>query len=269
MPIFERVAADFPVTLKTANYTIVAEDIGTEVQFQSASTVTATLPSVSDVVNGFNVVLRNIGTGNLTISPVGGQTIDGSSTSLLSVGECRWIRNDGTTWKTISSGISNGLALGAGRFQSFRLRITNSAGTLQHNIENSNNLGASSYVSGISGASPTLANTPSGTDSSTDFVNGAKISSALNQRLILKSANLASMNSSVAIICSIHYNDTGTALAIGPEADSINVNGTTRTWFTLHYNNATTGAAFALNTTNIASGKTIVITVLGFLPDYA
>lgn len=112
MPIFERVSADIPVTLKTSTYTILAEDNGTEVQFESSSAIDAKLPSVSAVANGFNIILRNVGSGNLTIKPVTGEVIDSETTLTLGTGEWRWIRNDGTVWKSISLSAAASVATG-------------------------------------------------------------------------------------------------------------------------------------------------------------
>jgi hypothetical protein len=106
MPLFERVSADLPVTLKTATYSVVAQDSGTEIQFQSASTLTANLPAVASVENGFNLVVRNVGAAALTIDPSGSETIDGASTAILATDDWRWIRNDGTGWRSVASNAS-------------------------------------------------------------------------------------------------------------------------------------------------------------------
>jgi len=103
MPILDRVAADLPVTLKTASYALAENDTGTEIQFDSASAVDAYLPPVNLAPNGYNVILRNVGEGTLTITPASAETIDGASSASLSTGGWQWIRNDGTEWKTVAS----------------------------------------------------------------------------------------------------------------------------------------------------------------------
>lgn len=108
MPITERVATDLPVTIKTSTYTLLPTDWGREIQFQNASAVSANLPPVADAGNGYNVVIRNIGTGTLTIDPAGSEQIDGGSTASLSAGDSLWIRADGTEWKSIASGGAGG-----------------------------------------------------------------------------------------------------------------------------------------------------------------
>lgn len=103
MPITDRVATDLPVTIKTGSYYLLADDWGREVQFQSASNLTASLLPVAAAGNGYNVVLRNIGSGALTIDPAGSELIDGSSSLVLAAGVSIWIRSDGTEWKSLAS----------------------------------------------------------------------------------------------------------------------------------------------------------------------
>lgn len=119
MPLKSIVSADLPVQLKTANYSILASDVGTEVQFESASAVTADLLPVNEAGNGYNIVLRNVGAGDLTIDPAGSELIDGSSTVILSAGDWRWIRSDGTAWKSISVNSGGGGTGGLVSIQSF------------------------------------------------------------------------------------------------------------------------------------------------------
>lgn len=92
-----------PVQLKTATYALLSGDNGTEIQFESGSAVSANLPGVSHIPNGYNAIIRNVGTGDLTIDPEGSELIDGASTASLLTGEDLWIRSDGTEWKSISS----------------------------------------------------------------------------------------------------------------------------------------------------------------------
>lgn len=108
MPINERVAADLPVTIKIADYTLLPDDFGREIQFQSASDITAYLLGVADAGNGYNVIIRNIGTGTLTIAPASTELIDGTSTASLATGGSLWIRSDGTEWKSIATNGSGG-----------------------------------------------------------------------------------------------------------------------------------------------------------------
>jgi hypothetical protein len=103
MPILDRTAAELPATIKASNYTLLPSDVGTELQFLNASAVTASLPPVAEVENGFNVIIRNIGAGTLTIDPDSAEQIDGVTTVALTTDDWHWIRSDATTWKTIAS----------------------------------------------------------------------------------------------------------------------------------------------------------------------
>lgn len=106
MPITERVIADLPATIKTQNYSLLPDDFGREVQFQNTSALTANLLPVAVAGNGYNTIIRNIGSGTLTIEPSASENIDGASSATVAVGAWQWIRSDGTEWKTISSSAS-------------------------------------------------------------------------------------------------------------------------------------------------------------------
>jgi hypothetical protein len=103
MPILDRTAAELPVTIKASSYTLLPTDVGTELQFLNASAVTASLPPMAEVENGYNVVIRNIGAGTLTIDPSGSEQIDGVTTLALATDDWQWIRSDATEWKTVAS----------------------------------------------------------------------------------------------------------------------------------------------------------------------
>jgi len=112
MPIQTLYKPDFPVQYRIATYTLNPGDNGTEIQFNASAAITANLPPVAEAQNGYNVLLRNIGSGSLTIDPSGGELIDGASTATLETDQWRWIRSDGTGWKTLSRWVPNG---GAGK----------------------------------------------------------------------------------------------------------------------------------------------------------
>jgi hypothetical protein len=113
MPIQETVAAEFPVTIKNDDYTLLPGDIATEIQFDKATSVTATLPPIASIGNGYNVILRNIGAGTLTISG-NSALVDGAASVNLNQGDSIWLRGDGTAWKSIASG-GNGGGGGGGK----------------------------------------------------------------------------------------------------------------------------------------------------------
>jgi hypothetical protein len=145
----------------------------------------------------------------------------------------------------------------------FVLALSNSAGTLQHAFYQEPGTASTGDYTARSGGNQSTTNTPTGTDSSTAFANGGKISTTTTNAFIVDTA--AQLAVSGAFIATIIYNDTGTALIVRPKLASVNVNGTTRIRLQFEFYNAGTGAAVALNTTNIPAGKTIQVQFMGKL----
>jgi hypothetical protein len=151
------------------------------------------------------------------------------------------------------------------RYQNFLIEITNTAGTIQHRIVSEyGSLGASNFVSQVTGASITLANTPT-VDSTHDFASGLGIASTLAMFLVLNTAVLT-----LADFClSAHmesFENVAKTICFRPVGFSSNVNGTTRLRPALRLWDATAAADFSINTTNITSGSHLYIRVQGFLP---
>jgi hypothetical protein len=65
---------------------------------------TLTLPSASSVGNNWFCMIRNSGTGILTIAPVGTNTIDGNANQQLQLTESLVIVSDGSNWNTFGYG---------------------------------------------------------------------------------------------------------------------------------------------------------------------
>lgn len=65
---------------------------------------TLTLPSASSVGNNWFCMIRNSGTGILTIAPVGVNTIDGNTNQQLQLTESLVIVSDGSNWNTFGYG---------------------------------------------------------------------------------------------------------------------------------------------------------------------
>jgi len=65
---------------------------------------TFNLPSAVVVGNGWFFNVRNSGTGDLTLDPAGGETINGSVSIVLSPNDSAVIATDGTSWYTIGLG---------------------------------------------------------------------------------------------------------------------------------------------------------------------
>lgn len=72
---------------------------------------TITLPTAASVGNGFFFALANNGSGSVTVTTTGGNTIDGNATSVFSQTQSGFILSDGANWITIGKGIQNTFAV--------------------------------------------------------------------------------------------------------------------------------------------------------------
>lgn len=87
------------VDTKTADYTVIAGDLGKYLNFTGGSTVSLT--SAATLGAGFNVTIKNNINGYLTIDPAGSETIDTKSTYSLSKYNTVQLVSDGTNWNAI------------------------------------------------------------------------------------------------------------------------------------------------------------------------
>lgn len=71
---------------------------------------TLTLPDTGSATAGWFCMIRNNGTGILTVAPNGSQTIDGASSLQLQLGESITVVSNGTNWATFGIGRSNSFA---------------------------------------------------------------------------------------------------------------------------------------------------------------
>lgn len=150
------------------------------------------------------------------------------------------------------------------RLQSFVLRIINTAGTMQHRISDASESGAAgNFAACISGASPTLANTPTGSDASTAFVSGGKIGSATASIFWLNTASQKIADG--LFMAQIVANTTDTALTVTPIVASIDINGVTRARLGLQLLDAATGVAVSISTANFDAGELVKILFYGYL----
>lgn len=85
-----------PYTAKTATYTTSKEDHFIDC---TSGTFTVNLISAAGIA-GFQQIIRNSGTGIITLDPNGAETIDGSSTITLGAGASAMIESNGTNWVT-------------------------------------------------------------------------------------------------------------------------------------------------------------------------
>jgi hypothetical protein len=148
--------------------------------------------------------------------------------------------------------------------QSFTIRLTNTAGVLQHRIcEPSGAATANPMAALIYNTNVSNQNTATGTDSSTAFSYGLKIGSTSTNALILDTPN-----QNVAytdLVATVVLNSTTTNVTAIVEMLSINVNGVTRIRPVIVFYTNPAGAAFALTTANIGAGTYLEVTVRGRL----
>ena len=84
----------FPITEINANYNVGVNDYLIDV---TGNTVTVTLPTAVGV-NGQNYVIKNRGTGVVTVATTSSQTIDGSNSKSLNNNDGIEIISDGSNW---------------------------------------------------------------------------------------------------------------------------------------------------------------------------
>lgn len=87
---------------KTANYTVAAIDIGSEIDCTSG-TFTLTLTAAATLGDGFYFAARNSGTDIITIDGNSSETIDGATTTVLLPGEAVLLLCDGSNWLTVAA----------------------------------------------------------------------------------------------------------------------------------------------------------------------
>lgn len=170
----------------------------------------------------------------------------------------------GTSPSMTGVSITDGnLTLKSALFQSVDIEVQNDGGTLKHRTWASySGGGAPTYGSKVVGASQTQTATPL-VAAGVDFAAGWGINAAATNQLHANTA-AAQVAVDVAGMAVIVLNSTGTAVNVELTLVSINVNGTTRLRPVLIFTNATSGAAFAIDTTNIPSGKILVTRVFGY-----
>lgn len=95
----------FPSETQAAGWTVDLYDRA-KVFIYTGGADTVALPAVADVNDSFFFLIRNAGTGTLTVDPNGAETIDANTTIALNPGESTIIVCDGLEWHTIGSGRS-------------------------------------------------------------------------------------------------------------------------------------------------------------------
>lgn len=95
-----------PGSNKSASYTMLGADKGSEINFTTAG-VTFNLLAAATAGNGAVIGVRNsASSGDVTIDPNGAETLDGLAARLLRPGDCVLLRCDGSAWRTVSGSYS-------------------------------------------------------------------------------------------------------------------------------------------------------------------
>ena len=201
----------------------------------------------------------------------GGSNLTGISTSFTGIASNITPDGDGTRdIGTLSTGFKDIYQtlppfIADMRMQSFTLWISNESGTLKHNFSNSQDiLGSVTLLSTVAGSpGGSLTTTPT-VDSSTAMASGGGILSSDTTSFVIDTIN-AQLDAGGALIFGIATIARGTIGTDNVYAvyrhNNSNINGTTKirpiiTFFT------NTGGAWNINTTNIATSKSIGVQVL-------
>jgi hypothetical protein len=99
----------YPVIAYSSNYTLSATN-SADLSVWTGGAGTLTLPSASVVGTGWFITLKNNGTGILTITPAGSNTIDGNSSQQLQLTESITLVSNGANWNSFGLGRSNSFA---------------------------------------------------------------------------------------------------------------------------------------------------------------
>jgi len=99
----------YPVISYGSSYTLTAAN-SADLSVWTGGVGTLTLPSAATVGTGWFITIKNNGTGILTISPVGAETIDGGASQQLQLTESISLVSNGANWNSFGIGRSNTFA---------------------------------------------------------------------------------------------------------------------------------------------------------------
>lgn len=85
---------------RTSNTILAGADNASFVDITSG-TFTQTFTAAATLGDGWNIILRNSGTGNITVDPNGGELIDGLTSYVMYPNESRWIQCDGVGFTSV------------------------------------------------------------------------------------------------------------------------------------------------------------------------
>jgi hypothetical protein len=96
------------------SYAVSTNDYGQLVALSNALPVAVSLPAATTTgFSPFNVLLKNVGVGTVTVTP-GSGTIDGNATLTLTTGQSAWLVSDGSNYRSgLITGISGSIAVGS------------------------------------------------------------------------------------------------------------------------------------------------------------
>jgi len=208
-----------------------------------------------------------IETTGLPIAP--GSDIDVNLITLNVTGTPTFLWDESEDSFSFNKSISTvGIKLLGNVYNHFRVHIINSGGTLQHRIfQPMSSISApvtATLATAVNGFSSTLANTPQ-LDSSTGFVSGAGIRAAAQEQFYFDTVAQAADSVGTAII-TIFDTGTGDFLKASAFISSQNFNSVTRTRIAVQFS-TNDGTLFTIDTTNLASGKSIQIDVFGYFTE--
>lgn len=89
-----------PISSRTSNTILGGSDSGTFIDITSG-TFSQTFTAAATLGGGWNCIIRNSGTGDITLDPNGGELIDGLTSYIMYKGETRQIFCSGTAFTTI------------------------------------------------------------------------------------------------------------------------------------------------------------------------
>ena len=174
---------------------------------------------------------------------------------------------DGTSWAAYSAGGSFTPIAGS-EFQAFQVIVNNNGGTLQHKIvaPGGSDVSTSTAPLGnlINGASATYTNTPTGTDASTPFATGGKISSAQPAAFILDMPAINTLN----FVAWPHFvlSNGGFFPPVVINTATRNINGVSRTRPEIYLLDPSTGLALSWLTHLGTSGRQARVSIFGWFP---
>lgn len=146
--------------------------------------------------------------------------------------------------------------------QEVRIRIVNTAGTMQHSMTDLTDGTAAApadKVARFTATSATLQNTPTATDSSTAFAGGGKISSGDPSRFILDLIAPQVVGGCQVLSCDVVENDIDSNVIFKPVFLNSNVNSVTQIRLALEQRRTSDGATLGINATNYDAGEGVSI----------